>query len=310
MRVLVTGATGFVGRAISFALLRHGHGVLAFVRDPEKARDLLSAGAAIARGDMWQPDTYVPLVAEVDAVIHAAQIVTKGRFSRVKIVEMHVSDAQMTAAVAGACADQGKAFIYTSGALTHAKYGGEWIEETATARPCLLAHGHAEREAELLEMHRDRGLKAMIVSPGFVYGPGGFLLTTAKMLQRGRYRMIGRGDNFWSLVHVDDVGEAFALALERGRPGECYFLADEHPMLRRDFINAVAAGLGVPPVGNAPAWLMKLLAGPALVEALTSSFRVRADKAHRELGWTPRYESFAAALPDLLPQFRSEGSSG
>ncbi|MGD9647354.1 MAG: NAD-dependent epimerase/dehydratase family protein [Pirellulales bacterium] len=304
MRVLVTGATGFVGRAIAEALLRHGHQVLAFVRNPEKARGLLSAGAAIARGDMWQPETYEPLVAEVDAVIHAAQEVAQRRFTHRNIVRMHKSDLVMTGALSRQCLQQQKLFVYTSGALTHAKNDGQWIDETATPGPCLLARGHAECEAELLAMHREQKLRAVIVSPGFVYGNGGFLRTTAKLLQRGRYRMIGRGDNYWSLLHVDDVGEAFALALQRGRPGESYFLADEHPMLRRDFVNAVAAALGVPPVGHAPAWLMKLLAGPALVEAIASSFRIRADKARRELGWTPRYESFAAALPDLVPLLR------
>lgn len=306
MRVLVTGATGFVGRAITHALLRHHHKVLGLVRDPEKAHDLFAAGAEIARGDMWQPETYEPLVAEVDAVIHAAQDVPQRRFSRRNILRMHESDKLMTRTLAGACANQDKVFVYTSGALTHAKYDGEWVDESTAPRPCLLARGHAECEAELLAMHRDRGLRVINVSPGFVYGNGGFLRTTAKMLERGRYRMIGRGDNYWSLVHVDDVGEAFALALERGRAGETYFLADEQPMLRRDFINAVASGLGVSPVAHAPAWLMKLLAGPALVEAITSSFRIRADKARHELGWTPRYESFAAALPDLLPQLRGE----
>ena len=304
MRVLVTGATGFVGKAITHALLRHHHQVLAFVRNPEKARELLSAGAAIARGDMWRPETYEPLVAEVDAVIHAAQDVPQRRFSRRNILAMHKSDELMTRTLASACASQNKLFLYTSGALTHAKYDGGWVDESAAAQPCLLAQGHAECEAELLAIHRDRGLRVVIISPGFVYGNGGFLRTTAKLLERGRYRMIGRGDNFWSLVHVDDVGEAFALALERGRPGESYFVADEHPMLRRDFINVVAAGLGVPPVRHAPAWLMKLLAGPALVEAITSSFRIRADKARSELGWTPRYETFAEALPDLLPKLR------
>jgi len=306
MRVLVTGATGFVGRAITHAVLRHGHQVLAFVRNPEKARDLLSAGAAIARGDMWQPVTYEPLVAEVDAVIHAAQEVAQWRFTRRNILAMHKSDELMTRTLAGACASQNKLLIYTSGALTHAKYGGEWIDETAAARPCRLAQGHADREAELVAMHRNAGLNVMVISPGFVYGDGGFLRTTAKLLERGRYRMIGRGDNFWSLVHVDDVGEAFALALERGRAGETYFLADEHPMLRRDFVSRVATELGVPRVRRAPAWAMGLVTGFALVEAITSSFRIRADKARRELGWTPRFESFEAALPDLLPQLRDK----
>jgi uncharacterized protein YbjT (DUF2867 family) len=96
MRVLVTGATGFVGRAIAHALLRREHRLLGLVRNPDKARDLFAAGAELARGDMWQPETYEPLIAEVDAVIHAAQEVTQGRFTRRNIRAMHESDALMT----------------------------------------------------------------------------------------------------------------------------------------------------------------------------------------------------------------------
>ena len=78
-------------------------------------------------------------------------------------------------------------------------------------------------------------------------------------------------------------GPSFAPEVARGQP-TAVTIASEQPGLSRT--------------------LAELLAGPALVEAIASSFRIRADKARRELGWTPRYESFAAALPDLLPQLR------
>ena len=80
VRVLVTGASGFVGGAVVAAALAGGHDVVGLVRDPARADR--AAGADLRRGDMTVPETYVPLVAEVDAVVHAAQKAVGGRLTR------------------------------------------------------------------------------------------------------------------------------------------------------------------------------------------------------------------------------------
>lgn len=62
MRVLVTGATGFIGSSVSRTLLAEGHEVVGLVRDPARAADLATAGVSLHRGDMREPGGYVPLV--------------------------------------------------------------------------------------------------------------------------------------------------------------------------------------------------------------------------------------------------------
>jgi nucleoside-diphosphate-sugar epimerase len=104
------------------------------------------------------------------------------------------------------------------------------------------------------------------------------------------------------MVHVDDVAEAYVLALQRGRPGETYFLGDQIPLPRRDVINRVAQSLGRPQVGGVPGWLLGLFYGFALVEAVVASMRLRSDKARNELGWQPRYASFTEGLAQVASQ--------
>jgi nucleoside-diphosphate-sugar epimerase len=302
MRVLVTGATGFVGSAVVRALVRHGHSVLGLVRDRARAASLETLGASIVQGDMVRPETYGPLVADVEAVVHAAQGRPVGRWNRRKIAAMHQSDELMTRTLAAECGDRNKTLVYTSGAMAHTGIADQWISEATPLRPCLLAKGHAEMVEFLADLHRERGLRALVVTPGFVYGAGGFIQESVELLRKNQYRVIGRGDNYWSFVHVDDLGEAYVCALERGRPGANYLLSDDVPMRRREAIDLLTGELGLARVGNVPNWLAGLWLGFPLVEAINASIRMRNDLAKRELGWTPRYESFAQALPGVLKE--------
>jgi nucleoside-diphosphate-sugar epimerase len=303
MNVLVTGATGFVGSAVVRALRRHEHRVLGLVRERERGRPLEALGASLAVGDMWRPDTYAPLVAQVEAVIHTAQEKPRGRWGRRKIRAMHQSDALMTRTLADACLRQDRLLVYTSGAMAHPGQGEEWIDETTPLRPCLLARGHAEMVEELTDLHRRRGLRLLIITPGFVYGPGGFLQETVELLRRRRYRVIGTGTNYWGLVHVDDLGEAYVLALERDSSGANYFVSDDVPLTRRAVIDLVTDALGLPRVGHVPGWLVGLFLGFPLVEAINASIRMRNDRV-KQLGWIPRYTSFAEGLPPVLADIR------
>jgi nucleoside-diphosphate-sugar epimerase len=305
MRVLVTGASGFIGSAVVRALLGAGREVLGLVRSRQRGRALESWGASLALGDMLRPDSYQPLAADVDAVIHAAQQRFSGRWTRKKIRAMHGSDALMTRTLAEACLRRDIPFVYTSGALTHRGNGPQWIDETTPLRPCLLAQGHAEMVQELQEQHRERRLRAMFVSPGYVYGPGGFLAETVDLMGTNQYRVIAAGDNYWGLIHVDDLADLYVRVLDSGRPGENYFACDDHPLTWRNVIDRLAEALGVPRVGSAPGWIAGLWLGFPLVDAITSSIRIRNQHARQTLAWTPQHRSFSEALPEVLQELRN-----
>ena len=76
-----------------------------------------------------------------------------------------------------------------------------------------------EKEAQFLQrMHAEQGLDVVRLNPGFVYGPGGLLRSAfVEQARKGRLRCIGNGSNWWSCVHVDDQGRAYAAALVGAR---------------------------------------------------------------------------------------------
>jgi nucleoside-diphosphate-sugar epimerase len=86
--------------------------------------------------------------------------------------------------------------------------------------PSPMGQGHAREAATLQQLHDERGLDVVRLNPGFVYGPGGLLRTAlVDQARRGRLRCIGPGRNWWSCVHVEDLGRAYAAALTTAAPG-------------------------------------------------------------------------------------------
>jgi nucleoside-diphosphate-sugar epimerase len=161
---------------------------------------------------------------------------------------------------------------------------------------------------ELLTLYREQHLHVIIISPGFVYGPGGlFKQSFYDTFQKGQLRIFGRGKNYWSIIHVDDLAAAYALAVESEAYGETYNVVDDQPLLLSDLVNTFTDAMGKKRVGSMAPWLLKLIIGGPLVDSLVTSFRIKNDKAKQKLGWQPHYPSFKDGLPGVLKALEEAG---
>lgn len=301
MKVFVTGATGFVGKSVVKALRQRNHEVVALVRDVNRGRALEQLGATLTVGEMLQPDTYAKVVPTVDVVIHTAQYGIQGRFTRKKYQQIEHADTLMTETLARACLEHGKKFIYTSGCFNYGDCGDQWITEQTPFNPSPLGVAHAKMVTMLLSLYQNEHLRVIIISPGFVYGPGGlFKQSFYDTFQKGQLRVFGDGKNYWTAVHVDDLAAAYALAAESEAYGETYGIVDDQPLHLRELVDTFTDAMGKKRVGSMPPWLLKLIIGGPLVDSLVTSFRIKNDKAKKELGWQPRYKTFKDGIPDVL----------
>ena len=155
-----------------------------------------------------------------------------------------------------------------------------------------------------------RGLRGVILRPGFVYGPAGsFAEFFIKEAKKGFYPYPGNGQNYIPWVHIDDLATAFVLAAAHPPIGEVIHVVDDEPVPLADFARKLLAAAGGGRCIGMPKWLVSLIAGGALVEMLTASYRASNAKAKSVLGWKPNWPTLAVGLPQVFDEYSRKTSA-
>jgi nucleoside-diphosphate-sugar epimerase len=299
MRVLVTGASGFIGGALCAELLARGHDVGALVRRAGSE----PAGTRALAGDLGDASRLREIAAaeRPDCVMHLAAEIASQRSER-KLLEVNVEGTRrlVEACVAAAGEDPaaGARVVFASTVVTGDARGALLSEDEPL--PVQTPYGRSKQEGERLVL--ESGLPAVVVRPSHVYGPGGWYAEelVARLRQPGRFAVIGSGRNLWDVVHVEDVVAALIAAAEQAPPGSIYHVADDQPVTYYDFMALTARELGVGPPRRIPAALARVVAGSSAVDAVVRSARSSNAKLKRELGWAPRFPTAREGVPDAV----------
>lgn len=306
MRIFLTGATGYVGGAVLESLQARGHTLVALVRSEQAAARLRDAGTQALVGDMCVPGTWADEVGRCDAVVHAAQL-RFGRRVGLRWVREAVQADRTCVETLLAGAKRGgrcRAFIYTSGVSAFGDHGDEWIDEATPCTPSALGRFHLEGE-QLARTGTALGVPTVVLRPGLPYAPSGtFAAFFLSQAAGGKFGVVGQGNNYMPCEHLDDLAEAYALAVEAPPAGEVISIVDDEPITFRALGELLLQHLGGGGVRGAPQWLVTLFAGRALGPMLGESYRVRNAKAKALLGWRPRHASIREGLPDVVARYR------
>jgi nucleoside-diphosphate-sugar epimerase len=323
---LITGATGFVGGHVAEACKARGLAVHAIARPGSDTSLLDRLGAVVHRGDITDGAVVRAAVAGADAVVHcAAKVGEWGPVEEYRAVNVDALR-QLLEVCKGRPLER---FVHLSSLGVYPARHHHGTDETV---PLPEAHvdGYTQTKVEaerlVLEYHRLHGVPAVVLRPGFVYGPRDRTLLPKLIanLRRRHLRFIGTGRRALNTIYVGNLLDAIFLALEKPQAvGQIYNLTDGEPVSKRRFISALVEGLGLPK--PRPVWVPLLAARimaavmerqarragaaepPALTQAgikflgLNLDFSI--EKAKRELGYRPR-TSFEEGMQQTIAWFR------
>lgn len=287
MKILVTGATGYVGTAVSETLRKAGHQVVGLARSEESARKLETRGHLVARGELESPESLRAAAAGVDGVIHAALVFDSRTGQR---------DRAAVETLLAALEGSGRPFVYSSGMWVMGDTGGRIHGEVSVLKPPPMVAWRPAVEERVLEA-KERGVKGVVLRAGTVYGRNGGRVAGffREARERGSIRIVGEGRNCWSTVHVDDLADLYLRAVTEPAAGELFIACGGMPQPVEKIARAVAkaCGLAAPleerlekiPVEQARAEI-----GP-VAECLAMDCRAGSTKAARFFGWTVRRPS-------------------
>jgi len=228
MKVLVTGGTGYLGRAVVSALASRGHDVVVFARSASRSG---LPGTAID-GDIRDRAAVERAAAGCDAISHAAALVSIWRRRRADFDDINVGGLRNV--LAAAAAHRTARLLYTSSFVA--------IPPRGRTEP-LLANDYQRTKVEADRVAGQAvadGAPLIRVYPGVVYGPGTFTegnLVGRLIADHLKHRLPGLvgPEQRWSYAYVDDVAAGHCAALERGRLGGRYALGGENAPQRRVF---------------------------------------------------------------------------
>jgi dihydroflavonol-4-reductase len=265
--VLVTGGTGFLGRALVQRLLDTGSRVKGLARSDASASGLAALGAEPVRGDVLDLDAVAVAMRGCEVVYHAAGANAFCLRDPSPLFQVNVRGSENV--VRGAAQAGVRRLVYTSSAATLGEASGTIGAEESTHRGWFLSdyeRSKFEAEQAVFAAAREAGLDVVSVNPASVQGPGRATGSAKLLLDflNGRIRTVV--DSRLSLVDITDCTEGHLLAGSRGTPGERYVLSGA-TLSVRDGLALVADVVGIDrPVRTLPPWLA--LTAATAVEAL------------------------------------------
>jgi len=247
MQILVTGGTGFTGSCLVKRLLSQGYDVL--VIDKQKGiffDELKSKGAKIYIGSINDVNLVNRVMKNCEVVYHVAAAFREINLSKKVYWNVNVEGTRVVAE--SALRNKIRKFIYCSTEGVHGCIHNPPADENAPIAPKDYYQYTKYKGEEVIHECIKKGLKAIILRPTAIYGPGdpGRFLMLFKWVKRGLFPMFGSGEITFHPVYIENLNDAFELVMEKDKAnGQTYLIADEKYYSLNELVLKVAEALGV-----------------------------------------------------------------
>lgn len=323
--VLVTGATGLIGRHLVEKLVHAEHRVRAFVRPQTSAPSLDRLGVEVVRGDITDANAVEQAVVDCQLVFHlAAAHETTGMLTKKDVLAANVRGTENVARAAMRAGVKRLVFTSTSCVCGRAVRDPKVDENTKTRPDSPYCASKLQGEQVLLSLYKKNALPVVIARLSAVWGPGttGWL-GLFRSIAAGNFRLFGDGSNYHQYADVADIVEALLLCGSvPGIEGRTYLLSGPEPVQLRDLVKMIGEETGAPALRPnlpiAPLYVYRTL--DRVATALFGRRLPRADRlaiflgnrcldlsrARNELGYAPKFTT-RQIVHRLADWFRSQG---
>ncbi|MBV9328416.1 MAG: NAD-dependent epimerase/dehydratase family protein [Chloroflexi bacterium] len=328
MKILITGATGFLGTRLAAAALARGDSVRGLVRDLDRAAELRATGVETVQGDMLDAESLQRAVQGVDCIFHTAAVIgdwpDRGLSRRVNVEGTRTL-------VSLAIQAQVQRVVHFSSLAVYGNQHHRGTDESAPYRyGDIYTDAKIDSERVVFDLARGGAIEAVSLRPGFIYGPGDrtLLPKLLEALSSRKFMFVGDGSKQMNCVYVEDVVQAAMLASTvAGASGRAYNVTDGQIPELRDFIAFIAEYCGLPmPTKHVPpilavagcytsehvGHLLGLEQAPLMnISRLRFLYYNQAysiQRARQELGYSPQY-AIRDGLPPTLDWFGARSTN-
>jgi NAD dependent epimerase/dehydratase family enzyme/peroxiredoxin len=302
------GGTGFIGFETVKALVERGDTVYGLARSRASEFKLMELGALPIAGDVYTPETWLPTLPNIDYAINVLGFFNDGKPMRlsvdfsVRCREKYIKWAEVLIHIAKY--KNVKAAVHVTGTTVYEPREVGWITEMTPFRYTLDGFNRIAWPAtRLMADEKERGVPIiMAIAPNVVYGSvpnSSFQQVFVDPLRRNQMGVVGHGRNYIPTGHVEDVGRAVAFVTDKKFVGESFLIAGDDPVTQKEFLHAIARGLGKKSVMKLPKRLVSVLGGKAAAEFMSLSQRVDNSKL-KKAGFVFKHPRFLEEIPAVM----------
>jgi len=291
LKILVTGASGFIGSKLIKKLIGNNHSVTALVHK----QNIKDSSIKIIKGDLTS-STFVIPDGQYDVVIHlaAATPLEKNKKTLKKI------NYNGTVNLFEQIKDKTKFFVYASGLGVFGDAKDKVVDENTEINPHTeYAKIRLDAQKFLEKSCKENSIAFTVVYLGEVYGDGGWFANhVVPRIKKGRLRIPNSGNYYRSLIHVDDVVSTIVTIAEKSIQNDSFVVTDSNSVLFSEFINYVADKIGAKHPGSVPNFIAKAVLGKDAVTLLTVSLKTSNKKLAKLIEL--KYPSYKEGIDSFL----------